>query len=86
MAADGTLCNRLKSAVIRPRGPLYLRLLHATLRPTDDHGVQPILLVVFQDEIAALHFQQIAWERMRWNRVYLPIRVLQAEALKLDEM
>ncbi len=31
-------------------------------RPTADHGVQPIMMVVFDDDIAANHFLRVALE------------------------
>ncbi len=37
----------------------YLRY-YASQRPTDDHGVQPVVLVVFDDELAAQHFLRVA--------------------------
>ena len=37
----------------------YLRY-YVSQRPTDDHGVQPVVLVVFDDELAAQHFLRVA--------------------------
>ena len=37
----------------------YLRY-YSSHRPMDDHGVQPTLLVVFDDELAAIHFLRVA--------------------------
>ena len=42
----------------------YLRY-YAGRRPLDDHGVVPLVLVVFDDEIAVGHFPQVADEKMR---------------------
>lgn len=41
----------------------YLRY-YATHRPLDDHGVRPTLLVVFDDELAAIHFLNVAKREM----------------------
>ena len=42
----------------------YLRY-YSSHRPTDDHGVRPSVLVVFDDEIAQTHFLRVAREEMR---------------------
>ena len=42
----------------------YLRYFFSH-RPTDDHGVRPAVLVVFDDEIARTHFLRVAREEMR---------------------
>ena len=42
----------------------YLRYF-SSHRPTDDHGVRPAVLVVFDDDIAATHFLRVAREEMR---------------------
>ena len=47
----------------------------ASHRPTDDHGVRPAVLVVFEDEIAADHFLRVARKEMARARVELPLRV-----------
>ncbi len=52
----------------------YLRY-YASQRPTDDHGVQPVVLVVFDDELAAHHFLRIAHGEIASARVALPLRV-----------
>ncbi len=46
----------------------YLRY-YASRRPTDDHGAQPAVLVVFDDELAANHFLRVASEEMGRTRV-----------------
>ena len=52
----------------------YLRY-YASQRPTDDHGVRPDVLVVFEDELAAHHFLRVARKEMDRARVGLPLRV-----------
>ncbi len=52
----------------------YLRY-YASRRPTDDHGAQPAVLVVFDDELAASHFLRVAREEMGRARVGVPLRV-----------
>ena len=50
----------------------YLRY-YASRRPTDDHGAQPQVLVVFDDELAASHFLRVAREEMERSRVEVPL-------------
>ncbi len=52
----------------------YLRY-YASQRPTDDHGVRPAVLVVFDDELAAHHFLRVARRELDRARVELPLRV-----------
>ena len=52
----------------------YLRY-YSTHRPTDDHGVRPTVLVVFDDEIAASHFLRVAREEMERVGVEFPLMV-----------
>ena len=52
----------------------YLRY-YASPRPTDEHGVRPAVLVVFEDEIAADHFLRVARKEIARARVELPLRV-----------
>ena len=52
----------------------YLRY-YASSRPAHDHGVQPDVLVVLCDEIAASHFLRVAEAQMRKAGVTVPLRV-----------
>ena len=52
----------------------YLRY-YRSQRPTDDHGLRPHVLVVFDDELAADHFLRIARREVARARVALPLRV-----------
>ena len=59
----------------------YLRY-YATHRPLDDHGVLPLVLVVFDDELAAGHFLRVAGTEMRWAGVRAPLWVSHRGALE----
>ena len=59
----------------------YLRY-YATHRPLDDHGVLPLVLVVFDDELAAGHFLRVAGTEMRWAGVRAPLWVSHQAALE----
>ena len=59
----------------------YLRYF-SSHRPTDDHGVRPDLLVVFDDDIAQTHFLRVAREEMQANRVTIPLWVSSKEAVE----
>ena len=50
----------------------YLRY-YSTPRPTDDHGVPPLVLVVFDDPIAQTHFLAVARAEMERVRVRVPL-------------
>ncbi len=59
----------------------YLRYF-SSHRPTDDHGVLPSVLVVFDDDIAATHFLRVAREEMQSARVAVPLWVSHREAVE----
>ena len=52
----------------------YLRY-YSSHRPTDDHGSQPVVLVVFEDEIAQTHFLRVAREEIERTGVNVPLLV-----------
>ena len=52
----------------------YLRY-YSSHRPTDDHGVRPEVLVVFDDDTAAGHFLRVAQDELDRARVDVPLRV-----------
>ena len=54
---------------------------YSSHRPPEDHGTQPILLVVFQDELAATHFLRVAQGEMNRTGVNIPLRVSHRAAI-----
>ena len=52
----------------------YLRY-YSTRHPVDDHGTQPVLLIVFDDELAAARFLGVARGETARTRVDLPLWV-----------
>ena len=59
----------------------YLRY-YAANRPLDDHGVVPMVLVVFDDELAAGHFLRVGDDEMRRTGVRVPLWVSYRNALE----
>ncbi len=59
----------------------YLRY-YAANRPLDDHGVVPLVLVVFDDDLAAGHFLRVASDEMRRAGVRVPLWVSHRNALE----
>ena len=53
----------VRPATMAARVAPYLRY-YASHRPTDDHGQQPLVLVVFDDPIAMTHFLEVAAREM----------------------
>ena len=61
----------------------YLRY-YASRRPTDDHGAQPTVLVVFDDELAANHFLRVARRETARARVDVPLFVSHRSLLERE--
>ena len=59
----------------------YLRY-YANPRPTDDHGHQPLVLVVFDDDISLTHFLAVASREMERARVRVPLLASHRELLE----
>ena len=62
----------VRPATMAARISPYLRY-YASPRPTDDHGAQPLVLVVFDDDIALTHFLEVAAREMERARVRVPL-------------
>ena len=52
----------------------YLRY-YSTHRPTHDHGVRPVVSVVFEDALAATHFLRVAQEELDRTKVGVTLLV-----------
>ena len=61
----------------------YLRY-YSSHRPTDDHGAQPEVLVVFDDDIARTHFLRVAHQEMRRTGVTVPLLVSHRELVERE--
>ena len=70
----------VRPATMAARVAPYLRY-YATSRPTDDHGHQPLVLVVFDDPIALTHFLEVAAREMQRARVRVPLLASHRELL-----
>ena len=70
----------VRPATMAARVAPYLRY-YATSRPTDDHGNQPLVLVVFDDPIALTHFLEVAAREMQRARVRVPLLASHRELL-----
>ncbi|MYF80932.1 MAG: hypothetical protein F4177_04020 [Chloroflexi bacterium] len=58
----------------------YLRY-YSSKRPLEDHGAPPLVLVAFDDPLAADHFLRVAREEQLRTGVPLPLRVSDRTAL-----
>ena len=70
----------VRPATMAERLAPYLRY-YSSRRPLDDHGAQPAVLVVFDDDLAATHFLRVAREEMDRTRVRVPLWVSHRGAL-----
>ena len=64
----------VRPATMAARIAPYIRY-YSSHRPTDDHGVQPSVLVVFEDDIAHSHFLRVARAEMARTGVRVPLQV-----------
>ena len=67
------------STMARKLAP-YLRY-YSSKRPLEDHGASPLVLVAFDDLLAADHFLRVARAEQERTGVTLPLRVSDREAL-----
>ena len=61
----------------------YLRY-YSTHRPTDDNGVRPNVLAVFDDDLAASHFLRVAKAELEGGSVEVPLLVSRKSLLERD--
>ena len=71
----------VRPATMSQRLAPYLRY-YSTPRPTDDHGTRPVVLVVFDNDIAATHFLTLAKREVARAGVEVPLRVSHREAVQ----
>ena len=62
----------VRPATMAQRLAPYLRY-YSSYQPADDHGRQPLVLVVFDDPITVTHFLEVARREMSRVRVPLPL-------------
>ena len=55
---------------------------YGTRRPVDDHGVEPVVLMVFEDAAAEARFLVVARRELARAGVRLPLRVSHRERLE----
>ncbi len=70
----------IRPATMSQRLAPYLRY-YSSHRPTDDNGVRPAVLVVFDDDTAATHFLRLAREETARTRTTLPLWVSHGAAI-----
>ena len=64
----------VRPAAMNQRLAPYLRY-YSSYRPIDDHGVQPVVLIVFGEELTSTHFLRLAGREMQRAGVDVPLRV-----------
>ena len=64
----------VRPAAMTERLAPYLRY-YASHRPLDDHGARPVLLVVFEDDLAAVRFVRVAVDALPGTARNLPLLV-----------
>ncbi len=64
----------VRPSTMRERLAPYLRY-YSTKRPLDDHGVEPAVLIVVEDDIIAPHFRRIAREEMARKGARIPLSI-----------
>ena len=85
----GTLCpfflewerRAVRPVTMAARLAPYLRY-YSSPRPTDDHGVQPSVLIVFDDDVSETHFLRVAGDEMDRSGVRVPLMVSQRDVLE----
>ena len=70
----------VRPATMSQRLAPYLRY-YSSHRPTDDNGVRPAVLVVFDDDTAATHFLRLAREETERRKTTLPLWVSHGAAI-----
>ena len=70
----------IRPATMSQRLAPYLRY-YSSHRPTDDNGVRPAVLVVFDDDTAATHFLRLAREETARTKTTLPLWVSHGAAI-----
>ena len=70
----------VRPATMAQRLAPYLRY-YSSHRPTDDHGIRPAVLVVFDGDIAATHFLALAEREIGRAGVKVPLWVSHREAI-----
>ncbi len=70
----------VRPATMSQRLAPYLRY-YSSHRPTDDNGVRPAVLVVFDDDTAATHFLRLAREETARRKATLPLWVSHGAAI-----
>ena len=70
----------VRPATMAARLAPYLRY-YSTRRPLDDHGLIPVVIVVFDDDLAAAHFLRVAREEMEQAGVEIPLWVSHRETI-----